>query len=76
MKPEVFCGDIYIEYNDARKHHAPMHSFHEGYAIILEEVRELETAIFNDNPHQDVQRELIQLGAMCMAFANELLPEE
>ena len=62
MKPEVFCGEIYTEFKRARQHHAPMHSFHEGYAIILEEVDELKDTIWKDRPWYEVQKELIQIS--------------
>jgi len=56
-------------------------SSHEGYAVILEEVRELEQQVFfgfkaaGRNPANHKQRmreECIQVAAMCVRFIQEL----
>ena len=37
---ETFFSDVMDELRKARENHKPMHSLHEGYAVILEEVDE------------------------------------
>ena len=74
--------DIKDEVNRAKKlHPGEFHNAHEGYAVLLEEVRELENAVFfgkkkcGGNPilHQQMMREeAIQIAAMAVRFANEL----
>ena len=48
-------GDVKWSLQQAIKKHAPMHSVHEGYAVILEEVDEL---------WDEVKRQTIDDGAM------------
>lgn len=58
----------------ARGIYSRIHSLHEGYAVILEEVKELETEVFKKpfhrNPEQ-VLRELTQIAAMCQRTAED-----
>ncbi|TKB87567.1 MAG: hypothetical protein E8D43_00880 [Nitrospira sp.] len=64
-------GDIQHEYSQARKKHRPMHSAHEGYAVLKEEVDEMWDAIkANDIPH--ARREALQVAAMALAFLCEV----
>jgi hypothetical protein len=64
------------ELESARIKHPPMHSYHEGLAIIQEEFEEFKTEIFKrDHDPLRIREELIQIVAMCMAFDAELLPE-
>ena len=67
--------DMFIaEYLDARFSHALMHSPHEGFAIIQEEYDELWDEIKNDSAPIFLRKEAIQLGAMVLAFINEVTP--
>lgn len=62
------------ELKRARTIYNPIHSLHEGYAVILEEVKELETEVFKKpfkrDPEQ-VLRELAQIAAMCKRTAED-----
>lgn len=64
---------IGAEYVNARTVHGPMHSMHEGIAIIKEEFDELWDEVKEKNPDLDaVRKEARQLGAMALAFLTEL----
>jgi len=71
----VFAGMVRRELSDARKRFPPMHSVHEGYAVILEEVDELWSATklkpAARNP-QDLLTELVQIAAMCQRTAEDI----
>ncbi|MFL6333065.1 MAG: hypothetical protein ACJ754_06940 [Pyrinomonadaceae bacterium] len=58
----------------ARAAYPDINSLHEGYAVILEEVRELETEVFKKpfrrDPHK-VLAELVQIAAMCFRTAED-----
>lgn len=58
----------------ARGLYPHIHSLHEAYAVILEEVKELEAEVFKKpfhrNPEQ-ILRELIQIAAMCRRTAED-----
>ena len=73
-----FPLDVQREINRARsKHHAPIHSLHEGYAVMLEEVDELweRVKMQNTNHEGDVPtyRELVQIGAMAQRIAEDVI---
>lgn len=56
----------------ARAKYRPIHSIHEGLAVIREEYREFEQEVFKQN--QDAQQmlnELVQLAAMCQRVAED-----
>jgi len=64
------------EYIRARTIHKPMHSYHEGYAIMKEEFEEFWDEIKKKHPSKHkIEEELIQIAAMCMAFYAELIEE-
>lgn len=51
----------------------PLNSAHEGYAVILEEVRELEAEVFKQQrTNLCVLEELVQVAAMCARMAEDL----
>ena len=53
----------------------PFNSAHEGYAILLEEVRELEEHVFTNQKRRDLiamRNEAIQVAAMAIRFASEV----
>ena len=69
--PYSALAAIADEYNRARKLHSPMTSAHQGYAVILEELDEAWDAIkANDTAH--AREEMIQVGAMVIAFLTEV----
>lgn len=67
------------ELKEARKAFPNINSAHEGYAVILEEVRELETQVFKRPELRSAEamlKELVQIAAMCQRTAEDysLLP--
>lgn len=60
------------------KYHRNFSSVHEGYAVLLEEVRELENEVFfgekknGDNHKQRLREEAIQVAAMAVRIIQEL----
>lgn len=49
----------------------PMHSGHEGYSVILEELEELKTHVFTNQKKRDLaemRKEAIQVAAMAVRF--------
>ncbi len=65
-----FLESITAELNRAyKKHGAEPWSRHEFYAILLEEVDELWDDIKADKPLEDVLKELVQVAAMCVRYA-------
>lgn len=59
--------DIRGEYLRAAAKFPRFNSAHEGYAVLLEEVRELERAVFWETPERQ-REEAVQVGAMAVRF--------
>lgn len=64
--------EIETEYLKAREIWPPMHSRHEGYAVLLEEVDELWQEIKHGSKER-ARAEAIQVGAMILAMLEEVL---
>lgn len=63
------------ELEKAQRKHAPMHSAHEGYAVILEELNELWDEIKKREPSRPAMAaECVQVAAMAMRFLMDVLP--
>lgn len=62
------------ELSSAREAHGPMHSAHEGYAVIKEELDEAWDEIKN-NKIASARAEMIQVGAMALRFLVDVQPE-
>jgi hypothetical protein len=62
--------DIEIELGMATAQYPPFHSFHEGYAVLLEEVDELWDTI-KGNRTENMYREAIQVAAMAIRFLRD-----
>lgn len=63
----------------ARAAHGPMVSAHEGYAIILEELDEIKQIVWQkqkNRNYDDLRKEVVQLGAMALAFLVEIVDTE
>ena len=59
------------EFTFATASYNPFHSAHEGYAVLLEEIRELEHEVFLNHRIRDVdamKKEALQVAAMAMRF--------
>lgn len=73
---EQYTLAIEEEYMKAREKFGPFDNGHEGYAVILEELEELWEMVKSKPDHNislEMYRECIQISAMAMAFAVELL---
>lgn len=65
---EEFLTDVSLEVKRAMSNHAPMHSLHEAYAVILEEVDEFKTHVWmkqTDRNAIEVYTEIVHIAAMC-----------
>lgn len=65
----VLC-DIVDEFAKATKKHNPMHSGHEGYSVILEELEEAWDEIKADSG--EAGSEIVQVGAMAVRYLCDL----
>jgi hypothetical protein len=64
-----FIGRIGAELDRAyAKHGAEQWSRHEFYGILKEEVDELWSDIKNDIPQDTLEKELVQVAAMCLRY--------
>lgn len=62
------------ELRSARAHHNPMHSAHEGYAVLKEELEELWDEIKKRKPDIEAMRkEAIQVAAMAIRFIEDVI---
>ena len=72
---ELAIAAIKAELVLARKNYGAFNSAHEGWAVIYEEMRELETEVFK-NPqkrsNQAMRDEAIQVAAMAIRFVLEV----
>lgn len=60
----------------ARSKNNPFNSFHEGYAVLLEEVEELWEWVREKPKNRDKEemtKEVVQIAAMCQRFYEDLL---
>jgi hypothetical protein len=70
--------DVAEELHSATDRYPPMHSAHEGYAILLEEVDELWEEVRAKQGSRDPERlykEAIQVAAMAIRFAHDICGE-
>jgi hypothetical protein len=74
-----FTDDVQKEIAQARKKFAPIHSLHEGFAVLLEEFVELwdRVRMKKTNHEGDIKayRELVQLGAMAQRVAEDVIKQ-
>ena len=76
VKVEIVLSAVRTELEKAVKKHASMHSFHEGYAVILEELDELKEQVWKQTEARDLKemrKEALQVAAMALRFVVDLL---
>jgi hypothetical protein len=74
-----FLRDLCAELLRAEAHHAPLHSLHEAYAVIAEELDELWDQVRLKRDKRDawmIRTELLQIAAMAWRTARDLGCEE
>lgn len=70
---------VKAEVRRAANNHAALHSSHEGYSVILEEVDELWDEVRRKRANRSLQRmreECIQIAATAVRFIHDLIPPE
>jgi hypothetical protein len=75
MDLQSFVSQMADELAVAQSKHQALHSAHEGFAVILEEVDELKAEVWKRGSQRDfeaMRRELIQVAAMCARMAIDL----
>ena len=66
------------EHQQAISHYPPFASAHEGFAVLLEEVTELQAEIFKNYKLRDydaIRKESIQVAAMALRLLIEVSPK-
>ena len=72
-KIEEIALEIAAEVRRAEAKHAPMHSPHEGWSVIWEELEELREHVRADTGHSaEARKEAIQVAAMGLRYALNL----
>lgn len=61
-------AEAVVELRRAMAKHAPMHSLHEGYAVILEELDEWQPG----SETTKARKEALQVAAMALRFVHDL----
>jgi len=72
----TFAAAVATEVARARAAYPPMHSPHEGLAVLQEEVHELQQEVYRKQSLHDpaaMYDECVQIGAMAQRFAEDLL---
>ncbi len=75
----VALCDVREEMIRARGKFGPMHSAHEGWAVIAEELHELQAWVFMKQKNRDLgamRKEAIEIAAMALCFAAEVCDEQ
>jgi hypothetical protein len=71
MKVQDIYNDVLKEYKRATKQYDKFYSPHEGYAVLLEEVLELEVEVFKNHKTRsetEMYKEAKQVAAMAIRF--------
>lgn len=70
----IFADLVAKELDRARrKHPQQIHSKHEGFAVLLEEVDEVKAEVFHGKDFRLLLDELVQVGAMAQRMAEDLV---
>ena len=70
----LFFRLVQTELRRACLKHPPLHSLHEAFAVILEEVDEFKAEVWKQNSQRDVtnmRQELVQIAAMCARVVHD-----
>ena len=71
-----FLAAVYRELARARTKHGPMHSHHEAWGVIQEELDEVWDEVKRQTPDpQRIIAELVQVAAMCARWAEDVCGE-
>ena len=76
---DAAAAEFSFELYRARQKFGPMASAHEGYAVIAEELDELWDIVKQKQTSRDhvaMRKEVVQLGAMVLAFLIEIVDAE
>ena len=71
-KTEILADVVMQELDRATKRFGAFNSYHEGYAVIKEEVDELWDEIKGTQDNQRMREEAIQIAAMAIRFLYDL----
>jgi len=69
---------IQTEYQSAISNYPPFASAHEGYAVLLEEVMELQAEVFKNHKTRDytaIKKESVQVAAMALRMLIDVSPK-
>ena len=75
----VIINVILAEVSRARSMYPKFASAHEGYAVLLEEMTELQSEVFKSPKNRDykaMKEEAIQVAAMAIRFLIDVTPKE
>lgn len=78
-KAKLITGFVFDEYMHARTKFPAFNNFHEGYAVLLEELDELWDEIKKNSSIRDLEKiidETIHVGAMATAILVDLIPDK
>jgi NTP pyrophosphatase (non-canonical NTP hydrolase) len=70
-----FTERVAEELKRARDGHEPIHSAHEGYAVILEELDEVKEEVWKKRKNRDLKKlrdELVQVAATAQRMCEDL----
>lgn len=79
VKARLIIDEVEVELRHAIADYEPNNSYHEGYAVILEELDELWSEIKMKPLYRNqekLRREAIQVAAMAIRFILDTLPEQ
>ena len=79
IKARLIVDEVEVELRGAFERYGPMASFHEGYAVIQEELDELWNEVKmkpHYRNHEKLRREAIQVAAMAIRFVLDTVPDQ
>lgn len=75
-KRDEILGEISVEATKAINKHGPVHSLHEAYGLIAEELAEFFDEVRKKSTKRDLKntrQELVQIAAICVKTIENLL---